>query len=261
MIETNINDTQITLITGGITLVLSLVMMFYYYHAKGLLDEMWVVDTYDATELRRMCSGGFNATVEVEGQASCDIPLIAPASKFPCCWCRTRVDREVESVRYSRSGVRTEHIWHTDYDRTLTSIFKVNDKTGFTLVDPTDADIDTEAPYTLITTEREPWFGAEVGYSDTGRYRVREEIFVPSGYVYVLGQASNCQDGPDCDVLVHYPSEGYTDPNRRRFIISRKTEKDLMSANEISLKLCFWAGIMGFLFSAYCLLSALRLAP
>lgn len=261
MLHTNLNDTQITLIAGGIAFILAVALMVYYRRSKGLLDELWAVDTYDAAELRKMCSGGFNAVVEVQGKVSCEAPLTAPASQFPCCWCRTRVDREVERVEYSRSGARTERSWQTDYDKTLTTIFKVNDSTGFTLVDPTNARIDTETPYTLITTEREPWFGAEVGRSDTGQYRIREEIFMPTGYVYVLGQASNCQEGPVSDALIHYPGEGYTDPGHRYYIISRKSEKDLTDTNDISLKVCFWAGIGGFMFVAYCILRVLKLAP
>jgi hypothetical protein len=261
MLHTNLTDTQITLIAGGVVFILAVALMVYYRRSKGLIDEMWAVDTYDAAELRKMCSGGFNAVVEVQGQVSCEAPITAPASKFPCCWCRTRVDREAERVVYDKSGARAERFWRTDYDKTLTTIFRVTDSTGFTLVDPTNAQIDTEDPYTLVTLERESWFDGEVGRSDTGRYRIREEIFVPSGYVYILGQASNCQEGLASDTLIHYPGEGYTDPSHRYYIISRKSEKDLTDTNEISVKVCFWAGIGGFMFAAYCILRIFRLVP
>lgn len=261
MVLANLDDTQVTLIAGGIGFILAVTLMIYYWRAKGLLDEMWAVDTYQASELRTMCSSGFNAVVEIVGQVSCESPLIAPASQFPCCWCRTQIERQMRRTYATKSGVRTEEVWEKAYDHTATTLFKVTDSTGYTLVDPMNAQIDTEDPYTFMTMEREPWFPPEVEFSDTGTYRIKEEIFVPSGYVYVLGEASNLQDGTSSDVLIHRPSEGYTDPNRRYFIISRKSEKELTSMNDFSLKMCFWAGIIGFMFAAYCALHALKLAP
>lgn len=254
----SLNDTPVTLVAGVIGLVLAAVLMFYYWRSKGLLDEMWAVDTYDASELRKMCSGGFNAVVEIQGQVSCESPIIAPASTFPCCWCRTRIDRR---MRQSGGRGSTENVWEKAYEHTASTIFKVTDLTGHVLVDPANAQIDTEDPYTFITSKREDWFPPEVAFSNTGEYRVTEEIFVPTGYVYVLGEASSCQDGPDSDVLIHRPGEGYTDPGRRFFVISRKSEKELTSVNDFSLRVCFWAGIAGFMFAAYCILHAFRLAP
>jgi hypothetical protein len=254
-----LTETQVSAIAGGISLILAVALVVYYQRAKQLLDEMWAVDTYSASELRRMCSGGFDAVVEVQGQVSCDRPVTATYSQFPCVWCHTRVEREMTRVAASRSGVRTTHVWETGYDQVLTAIFKVSDETGYTLVDPTRADIDTEDPYVLITDRREPWFES-VGRSDTGRYRITEEIFVPTGYAYILGEASSCQEGVQSDVLMHYPSEGYTDPGKRFFIISRKSEKEITGAKEFSLRICFWAGILGFLFAAYCALHALGMA-
>ena len=256
----SLNDTQITLIAGAVSLVLAVALVIYYLRAKRILDEMWAVDTYTTRELRRMCSGGFNAVVEVQGDVTCDHPLTAPASTFPCVWCRTKVERETTRVRTTRYGAQTEHAWEVGYDHTITAIFKVNDETGYTLVDPTNADIQTDSPYVLMTDKIEPWF-AEVGYSDTGQYRITEELFVPTGCVYVLGQASSTQEGTESDVLIHYPSEGYTDPKHRFFIISRESEKQITRSKETSLTVCFWAAIVGFVFAAYCGLHALGVAP
>ena len=156
--------------------------------------------------------------------------------------------------------MRTEHVWVKDSDSTLAAVFKVNDSTGYTLVNPIGAQIDTEKPYSLVTNQRETWFEG-VGWSDTGMYRITETIFVPTGYVYVLGQASCAGEGTEPDVLVHCPGEGYTDPRKPVFIISRKTEKQITESNELSLRICFWGGMIGLLFTAYCALSALGLLP
>lgn len=163
-------------------------------------------------------------------------------------------------MRTSRSGIRTEQVWVKDYDCTLAAIFKVHDSTGYTLVSPVGAEIDTEKPYQLITNKREPWFEG-VGWSDTGMYRITETIFVPTGYAYVLGQASGAGEGTDPDVLIHWPGEGYVDPRHPVFIISRKTEKQITETNELSLRICFWGGMLGLFFTAYCGLSALGVIP
>jgi hypothetical protein len=249
-------DARASIIAGGISLVLSTVLIVYYRHAKGLLDEMWAVHTYKAGELRKMCSSGFNAVVEVEGKISCENPIDAPASKLPCVWCRTKVERQMSRL----SGSGKQFVWKPDYDVVLSTMFKVSDETGYTLVDPTNAEIETEKPYQLITSEREPWFES-VGYSDTGSYRITEEIFVPTGYVYVLGEASCTAEGPMPDAFIHYPEAGYVDPKKPFFIISRKSEKQVTQSNEFSLKICLYGGILGLFFAAYCVLSLLGIVP
>lgn len=40
---------------------------------------MWAVDTYDAKDLKRLVKGGFEATVEVQGTASCENPIVSLA--------------------------------------------------------------------------------------------------------------------------------------------------------------------------------------
>lgn len=248
------------MIAGGISLVVTIVLFLYYKHARALLDEIWAVDTYTAGELRRMCSGGFDATVEVAGKVSCDKPIMSPVSEIPCCWYRVRVERQERRVRTTRVGAETYHIWTTGLDRTASAIFKVTDETGYTLVDPTNADIEAEAPHVVITGEREPWFGA-MGCSDTGEYRITEELFLPGGDAYVLGLASSCGEDTSPDVLVHYPGEGYMNPKRRLFIISRKSEKELVRSQQISAKICLWGMIVGLLLAAYCGLHLLGLIP
>ena len=256
----SLSDTQATLIAGAVALALSSVLLWHYLRSKRLLDEMWAVDTYEARELRRMCSGGFRAIVEIQGEITCENPVTAPASTFPCCWCRTIVEREETRVERTRQGVPTRNVWVKAYDRTIFALFKVNDGTGYVLVNPMEANIETEKPYQLVTCEREPWFEG-VGWSHTGRYRITETILAPTGYVYVLGQASCAQDGTNPEVMIHRPDEGYINPKHRVFMISRRTEKQIAESHELSLQICFWGSAVGFVFAAYCLLSLLNIAP
>lgn len=279
------NDSTIFLPVSLVSLVLCLLLTWYYRNSKKLLDEMWAVDTYDARELRLMCKDNFNAIVEVDGIISCDAPITSLHSQFPCCWFRTIVKRESEkhhSITITDSNGH-EHVqaevstdWKTIFDHTFTTIFKVNDQTGYTLVDPEKADIESEKISDTIVDGPEPWF-YDIGLasphaksileklflpvewfgdsmlSDTGRYRIIEEVFFPVGNVYVLGEATSYLDG----ALIRYPSSGYLDPKKKFFIISRKSEKQLTRSNQISTSVCFWGAIVAFLLSAYCALCAL----
>jgi hypothetical protein len=87
-------DSTRFLIAGGTALLCSATLFFYYLRSKRLLDEMWSVQTYEATELKRLCTDDFDAIVEVQGAVSCDKPVLSPVGQVPCCWLRVRVRRE-----------------------------------------------------------------------------------------------------------------------------------------------------------------------
>ena len=244
---------------GVALLIISIVLIYYYNRAKKALDELWAVDTYSAVELARMVKGQFDATVEVEGQVSCDSPVIAPATGIPCCWVKTTVAREDRRTRQvterdsnGNTHTRTEtyYEWVTDYDQTQTAQFKVTDSTGTTLVEPARAEIDTQVTRSEITYDREEWFSGEVGFSDTGKYKVHEIAFRPDGYAFILGRASEHPQG----ALIHAPDKGYMDPKAKFFVISRKTEKELAASYARSKSLYFWFAIITFLGAIACLL-------
>lgn len=256
-------DTDTTaLAVAGFNILAALIFYFCRRNAKHLLDELWAVDTYDAKELRRMCRGGFDATVKVAGEVSCDSPVTALASGIRCCWFRTVVEREVRRTRTvtetdsrGRRTSRTEtyYEWETALDVTGTSVFKVTDDTGYTLVDPEGADIDTERVVSKVVRGREPWFGTTVPLSATGSYRITEHVFRSSGRAFVLGRASCRNDA----AIIRKPDRGYLDPKRRYFIISRKSEKELTRSKHIYAAVCYWgllislAGAGIFLYMAF----------
>ena len=253
-------------IIGGIFLTISLVCYLVYKRNKKLLDEMWAVDTYQAKELRRMVSGGFDATVEVEGTVSCDKPVISLAARVPCCFSRTQVSREDRQTRMVTSGsgssrrtrVETKCVWIEDLNKEVAVPFRVIDETGYTLVDPTGARIDTESVYSEVIHHREPWFEAEVGYSDTGRYKIVESVFRPEGYAYVLGRASSTPSG---EALIHSPDRGYMDPKKKFYIISRKSEKELGQKKQKKGRILFWISVLTFLSALCCALASIGLLP
>jgi hypothetical protein len=247
------NPDKTVALTGGVSLILGSVLAVYYHKAKALLSEMWAVDTYSAKELQRMCSDNFNATVEVQGNVSCDAPLTSPAANIECCWYHTRVDRQ-------KRNYKGETSWEKIYDETRSAVFKVSDETGYTLVNPEKAEIDSVKACDRTTLTGEYWFGAE-GYFGEGPFRIHEEVFLPGGFAYVLGQATPLQEGTTPAVIMHYPDRGYMEPGRRIFLISRKTEKLLASEQGISLSVCFWLAILAFGLTGYCALSLTGVLP
>ena len=253
-------------IIGGISLLVCLICFLFYQKNKKLLDEMWAVDTYEARELKRMVSGGFDATVEVEGTVSCDEPVVSLAAKIPCCYSRTRVSREERRTRIVTSGsgssrrtrVETSYVWIEDLDKEITRIFKVHDETGYTLVNPVGARIDTESVFSDVIHHRESWFEPEVGFSDTGRYRIVESVFRPEGYAYVLGRASSTKNS---EALIHSPDRGYMDPKNKFYIISRKSEKELGRKKQKKGRVLLWISVLTFLTALYCALASIGLFP
>jgi len=254
------------LIIGGFSLVAGLVCLFFYNKNKKLLEEMWAVDTYSAKDLRRLVKGAFEATVEVQGTVFCEKPVVSIAAKVPCCYFHTSVARQDRRTRTVTSGsgssrrTRTEtyYVWVEEMDEKKSTLFKVRDKTGDTFVDPTRASIDTETVLDMIVRHKELWFEQKVRNSDTGKYRIRESVFKPEGFVYVLGQASATGEG---EALIQYPKKGYMDPKKKFFIISRKSEKELTQKKQKVGRMLGFMSAVFFLAVLYSLLAYFGIAP
>lgn len=238
---------QSLMVVSAITLIAGTVLVYYYFRSKRIIDEMWAVDTYSARDLRLMCSGGFNAVVEVEGIVECDHPLITPAAKVPCCWYHLKIEKEMHGSKGSTH-------WSTDYEETKSTIFKVCDKSGFTLVEPTGADVDAARVFFDTVHRGTVWeIYNNAGTSDTGQYRITEEAMHDGGYVYVLGTAQCTQQGSSPDVVIRNSRQGYID-DKGHFIISRKSEKELTKHYGLTVSICYYLGAISFAVALFCIL-------
>jgi hypothetical protein len=252
------------LIGGGISLLVSIICFFIAARSRRLLEEMWAVDTYAAKDLGRLVRGGFDATVEVEGTVSCEKPVLSLAARIPCCYYQTVVYREERRTRVVRSrgpGGRWRTRTVVDYQWIPTvvgnewAVFKVHDKTGYAIVDPRQAKIDTKTVCKRDQFHQESWFAGLVGLSDTGRYRIEEKAFLPEGYVYVLGEATESS----CLPLVRYPKKGYLEPKKKFFIISRRSEKEITRSRLKKVRILTWISSLGVLGAVACALLYFRL--
>ncbi|UCE40166.1 MAG: hypothetical protein JSV17_11945, partial [Candidatus Aminicenantes bacterium] len=246
------------------SLLICLILFFVFRKTKKLLEEMWAVDTYTAKDLRLLVKHRFDATVEVEGQVSCDDPVISLAARIPCCYAHTTVSRQERKTRTvtgrgsdgrSHSREETYYDWTIDLNETSSAIFKIQDKTGYTLVDPTDARIDLETVYDEQISHREPWFESSVSFSDTGLYKIHERAFLPKDFAYVLGRATSTEEG---QALILAPEKGYMDPKKKFFVISRKSEKELTRSKQKKARWLFWLSAVFFSIALYCLFAYLK---
>lgn len=255
------------LIIGGLSLLVCLIMSFFYRKMKKLLEEMWAVDTYMAKDLRRLVKHQFDATVEVEGNVTCDNPVISLAARVPCCYVHTTVSKQERKTRMvtergsdgrSFSREETYYEWIVDLNEKSSTIFKVQDETGYTLVDPTRARIDLETVYDEQVSHRESWFESRVDHSDTGLYKIHERAFLPKGSVYVLGRATDTEEGV---ALIRFPEKGYMDPKKKFFVISRKSEKELTRSKQKKTRWLFWLSAAFLSIALYCLFAYLDILP
>jgi hypothetical protein len=255
------------LIIGSLSLLICLILFVVFRKKKKLLEEMWAVDTYTAKDLRRLVKHQFDATVEVEGQVSCDDPVVSSAARVPCCYVHTTVSRQERKTRTMTergsdgrniSREETYHDWTVDLNEKSSAIFKVQDETGYTLVDPTDARIDLETVYDAQISHTEPWFEGHVGQSDTGLYKIHERAFLPEGFVYVLGRATDTEEGV---AMIRSPEKGYMDPKKKFFVISRKNEKELTQSQQKKARRLFWLSTVFLSIALYCLFAYLDILP
>jgi len=138
--------------------------------------------------------------------------------------------------------------WNSIYEEKNSTIFKVRDDTGYILVDPKDAEIDSFRVYfDVVNRSTLQSMFSNLNLASIGKYRIAEEILGTSGYVYVLGSASCLQSGTSPDVIIKSGENGYTDPKKNHFIISRKSEKELTKRHGITTSICYYMAIISFL--------------
>jgi hypothetical protein len=125
-------------------------------------------------------------------------------------------------------------------------------------VDPTEARVDLETVYNEQVSHRESWFESRVGHSDTGLYKIHERAFLPKGFAYVLGRATDTEDGI---AMIRFPEKGYMDPKKKFFVISRKSEKDLTRSKQRKARWLFLLSTVFLLIALYCFFAYLDFLP
>lgn len=189
--------------------------------------------------------------VELKGTVTCEQPLIAELSEYPCVYCHTtieehyeetecEIDEDGDAVSTENSGIKTLS------DRIRQTNFYLEDRTGRILIDLTGAEID---PIVVVDefTARNP--------SPTASYRLlgfqkTEKLIRVGAKIYVIGEVSN----PKGKLQI-----GVSRDREASFIVSCQSEGNLLKSKKaLSRNRLLWGiGLMvpGWALSVYALLS------
>jgi len=248
-------------ILGGILLLIALISFLSYRNVKGKLGEILHTETSRIADVQERAeavaealgSGYSSDYTEIKGQMETDEILTSALGKRKCVYYRATVTREWEEEEWYKDDEGRERKRMRKGSDTLSSEsqwvpFYVNDGSGRLLVDPEHADIDLEESVNRFEPEQGVRFsgnrislgsfnvqisgsmGGHRGRHTLG-YRFQESIFTPGGNLYLLGMVA---DRGGSLALVKPTEKG------QRFIISHKTEEELVAQQETALKVTFW---------------------
>lgn len=220
------------IIVGIILLAVAAGCFFAARGQMGRARVMSATDTYTAQMLndlytRVAAAVGGDALAEqceVEGVIECDAPLTAPLSGTMCVAYTHTVVREYEEQvtttdQQGNKETRTQQGSETVENDSRQVPFWVRDATGRVLVSPEQAELDL-----VDTGDRYDAAAPTSGLPRTLGHRHHEQALPVSTRVYVLGCAVDGQGQP---MIGRNPRDG-----KQKFIISRRSERELMSAAE-----------------------------
>lgn len=204
------------------------------------------VKTMQASDLKQLAGevagemgpGFFNQVTEVKGTIVCDHPLTSELAQTPCVYYSMTVTHEYEEDYWDTdANGNKEQKTRTGRDTVASNSrrvdFYVEDSTGRIKVDPDGADLDTEKA--LSKFERAGGASLRMGSFSfqaqglTGNrrsigYRYEEEVIPVGRSVYVLGEATD-RSG----------EVSLVKPNKGKFIISLKSEEELIQGTQSAI--------------------------
>lgn len=223
----------------------------YYYFAKRIRD-IKVISATPTTKLAN--SRGYVELVGIQHAWNTN-PLLSNLKKTKCTWYSYKIEKRV--TRRDSKG-RTSSTWRNIESDKSNAPLVFGDGSGYCLIDPEDANV--------FPIKKRQWYGsyespgrksqgmlgaiAEVAMHLGGRrYRFTEWVMLPETYLYAIG---NLDDVDASDSTVQFWISSYPDlqhivkdvrvkvlsgknvPENKPFILSAKSEEDLIKHNKIS---------------------------
>lgn len=252
------------LIVALILAVIAIVCFFSYRSNRAKLGEILYVPSSrigDIAEragaVSEVLGNGYSSDyTEIKGKMIAPDRLSAPLSQKECVYYRSSIQRqweEEESYRdeEGRQRTRTKSGSDTIFSEQEGIPFQVDDGSGSLWVNPENADIDLNNCLDQVEPEeavrisrnqlvfedlRLPVNAASIGRKRwiTG-YHFQEAIFEPEGQLYLLGTVV---DHEGVLTLVHPSEKG------QRYVISHKTEEELVADIESTNTWLFWGSIL-----------------
>ncbi|NLI79169.1 MAG: hypothetical protein GX442_22340 [Candidatus Riflebacteria bacterium] len=249
------------IVIGSLLFLLGMLFLWLTGSSRGKLAKIQETRTSSARELADRCrpgAGQGQTTVEVKGTVRCDRPLTGEMSRQPCVYYHARESEKTETTRVSYHKGRRRHSTSTSY-RTLREAthrvaFEVEDHTGRVQVIPEGAEIEGDQVVDRFQSTGgggEGFFGSLFGRAEGTRIlgvRFTETILPLNRPVYILG-ALGLVDGKPA-VRKPVTADGV-------FLISRKSEEELVSGLRWQIGLLTTGAVLAFLGGVAAILTGL----
>lgn len=258
------------LIIGLLLVALGGLLLYLRTRAQGRLLEIGSTQTSTTQEVRELHTqiaaelgpGGFSQIVELKGVLRCDAPLTAELSGQPCAYYSMSVEeryeetyQEHDSEGNTRTATRTGS--NIVASNTQSAMFQLHDATGAITVNPTGAEVHPRQ----VVSRFEPFTGGpaitvggftlQVGAGIGGRrivgYQYAESILPLESQLYLFGEATDTSG----QLAVQKPRE------KKPFIISLKTEEEIVRGGQGSVKWYLYGAIAAFVIGAGLILARL----
>ncbi len=253
-------------IIGIILVAVGVLLAVFRNKQKDRLLDIKFVKTSTAAELTELQqavaveigAGGFRRQAEVKGVCRTEMPLKAELSGQECVYYSMSVaERYEETVTerdaQGRSVTRTQTGSATVASNTRSAPFLLEDDTGRIAVDPSGAKIDgipavnRYEPYSPgMTALKHGSFSLSLQLPGFGGRRVLgyqyNESIIPTGAkLFVIGEASDAGGS----LSIRKPEE-----KNKPFIVTVKSEEDLIRGKESGVKALFYGAIACFVIGA-----------
>ncbi len=245
---------------GMFFLVFAAILFFVKRSEEEKLGYIKAIETSNCRDLieevkaitERMGKGGsFRRLVELKGVIKCDNPLTSEVAKQKCVYYTMSVTRQIEETYEEKDAQgkverKTRKKTDTVASNTQSLPFYVEDNTGKVLVNPNGAELDpvriidkfepgemnagrtiTFGDFSFNTSGFNfgSWVQPQAGNRTLG-YNFTESVLPLERKVYVLGEASDA----DGELVIKAPKD------KGRFIVSLKSEEELMASGAASIK-------------------------
>lgn len=240
-------------IIGAVFLIAAIVLFFIQKNQKSRAYNIRVARSATASELKQMAQsiaqeiggGNWREYVKVSGTIECDRPLTSELKQETCVYYYMSVAREYEETvtktdSEGKSYQETERRSETISSNKQSVPFELVDSTGNVTVDPEGASVEgvkvldefrqEQATGGILSFGR---FSLAIGSGGqrTLGYRYTETILPLKRRVFILGMANDSTG----ELAIRKPIDA-----DKKFIISLKTEEELLKAADRGAKILFY---------------------
>jgi E3 Ubiquitin ligase len=246
-------------IAGVICIIVGVVLFFLQKYQREKLQSIRLANAVSAADIHRLAqavgqeigTGSWKDYVKLSGTVRCDRPLMSELKQVPCVYYSMQVMREYEETvtrtdSEGRETRETERGSEQISSNSQSTPFQIDDGTDSVMVNPTGAKIETVSVLDEFRPEPRDGllsygnFSLALGSLGVGGgrrtlgYRYRESILPLERRVFILAAVGDTTG----EIALQKPSE-----TGRKFLISLKSEEQVMGDAAKSAKILLWVMI------------------